>query len=108
MFIADKGKEGRFKINPQSATQVVKDLEPGLYTLEITSHPFFGTSVEAERTKRYDPNTIINTGVYKEVIDHIESFLSDEMYEIREEMGLMHKLGIILNGGFGTGNQNFV
>ena len=101
MFIKDQDKE-KYRIVDGKAEQVVPNVKPGLYTLSV-NRSMFGSSVTIERNTRYKDTEIIQEGVYKEICDYLDNFVSTDMYEIRKEMGMMHKLGLIFNGGIGTG-----
>lgn len=103
MFIRQEGKDNIFKVVDAKSTQVVKSVKPGLYNLEIQHSMFFGTSIYIERNDRYANSTPINTGVYGETLSFIDKFMSTDMFDIRDEMGMMHKVGMIFNGKIGTG-----
>lgn len=100
MFI--KRNENRFQVESGKASDVVSNVNAGVYTIEIKKS-FFGTRIFLQKTERYKNSNILDSGTFKEVKEHIEDFLSPEMYDIRKEMGHMNKLGLIFNGNPGTG-----
>ena len=102
MFIRNSENNQQYKVVNSKTTDVVKKVEAGLYTLDIIES-FFGINVFIERTKRYANSKMITNGVYGEVVEFINKFTSQEMYDIRESMGMLHKLGMIFNGAIGTG-----
>lgn len=101
MFLKTK-KDDNYRVIPGKTQDVIGNIEAGVYSLEI-NHSMFGTDVFLQKTTRYKNGTILDSGTFKEAKEHIEDFLSPQMYEIRNAMGNMHKIGLIFNGKPGTG-----
>ncbi|HUV85370.1 MAG TPA: AAA family ATPase [Methanosarcinales archaeon] len=101
MFLRTQ-KDDQYRVIPGKTKDVVANVEAGVYTLEIQKS-LFGTSIFLQKTNRYKNGNILNSGTFKEAKEHLEDFVSPEMYEIREAMGSMHKIGLIFNGKPGTG-----
>ena len=101
MFLKTK-KDDNYRVKPGKTQDVIGNIEAGVYSLEI-NHSMFGTDVFLQKTTRYKNGTILDSGTFKEAKEHIEDFLSPQMYEIRNAMGNMHKIGLIFNGKPGTG-----
>jgi len=102
MFIKQP-KDNHFQVIPGKTTNVIANVEAGIYNLEIIKDPWSGTKIFLQKTERYKKSAMLQSGTFKEAMEHIDDFVSPEMYEIREEMGNLHKIGLIFNGKPGTG-----
>lgn len=100
MFLNDEGKI--FNIPNFKESNTFLKLNAGVYNLKFQTQgmnkvPYF------EQTDKYTKGVNIDIGVFKDINDYIEMFLSPEMRKAREEMNMMHKLGLLLHGAPGTG-----
>ena len=102
MFIQSRENPNSYEVVPKRAEEVKSKLEPGVYTIKL-QRSWSGIEVHLEKNDRYKGGKIINSGVFKEAREHVEFFIDQFAFEAREELGLMHKLALIFNGGPGTG-----
>ncbi len=103
MFIK-KTKKEELNLVPGDIFKTTKQLEAGVYNLRITEdNPFASADIIFQKTTVYDNGMNIRGGVFDEIWESVEKFFSPTMYQAREEMGMLHKMGIMLNGNPGTG-----
>lgn len=102
MFVLQKDKANKYEIIPRPLNDVRDKLEAGVYSLTI-ERDWSHTWIYLELNNRYKNGKEINTGVFKEARDHVDFFIDPIAQETRQELGLMHKLALIFNGGPGTG-----
>lgn len=96
-------KDGSYKlIDADEDSTLLKKLEPATYNLKMHKS-FFGVSYSFEKTAVYDRGTIVKYGVYKEMWEKIEDFISPEMKEARNLMESINKMGMLFYGKPGTG-----
>lgn len=100
MFLQEDDK---FRFIKARRSNMQDDLPPGVYKLEIERNWRGSISYYFVPRHDYGKGKVIDCGVFKDVQDHINTFLSESQYKSRELMGMKHKLGLILNGEPGTG-----
>jgi len=103
MFLVQKDKQNKYEVIPRALNDVKDKLEAGVYNIHVERSPWEGTHVYLELNTRYQKGKTINTGVFKEAREHVEFFIDPIAYDTRQELGLMHKLALIFNGGPGSG-----
>jgi SpoVK/Ycf46/Vps4 family AAA+-type ATPase len=89
-------------IDAEEDSLLLKKLNPGTYNLKI-HRSFFGTSFSFEETTIYDKGSIVRHGIYDEIWNKVELFISPEMAEARSLMNNMNKMGLLFAGKPGTG-----
>lgn len=102
MFIQQQENPNKYELIPRKAADVKPKLEAGVYTVTVVK-TWSGKEVYLELNTRYKGGKEINTGVFKEAREHVDFFVDPMAFETREELGMMHKLALIFNGGPGTG-----
>lgn len=103
MFLLQSDKDNKYEVIPRKSSDVKAKIDPGVYNVTSITSPWEGTHVWLTLNTRYKKGKEINTGVFKEAKEHVEFFIDPLAYESRTELGLMHKLALIFNGGPGTG-----
>jgi len=103
MFLVQEDKINKYEVVPRKSADVKSTLEAGVYNIKVERSPWSGTHVFLELNNRYKSGKEINTGVFKEAREHINFFIDPIAHEARIDLGLMHKLALIFNGGPGTG-----
>jgi SpoVK/Ycf46/Vps4 family AAA+-type ATPase len=100
MFIV---KDDSYKLISADQDSTLKQaLDPGTYVLTV-HRTMFSTNFEFNKTAVYDKGLIVKTGVYGEIWDKVDLFISPEMSEARTLMGSMNKMGMLFAGKPGTG-----
>ncbi len=102
MFVKKDDGVNKFEVIPRKAEDVFSKLDPNVYDLTVEKD-WNSVQIFFSKNNRYKNSTPINTGVFAEAIDHVNFFLSPEAMETRDELGMMHKMALIFNGGPGTG-----
>jgi len=102
MFIK-KGENKYRYVDADPNDCLVKGMEAGVYNVNISRHPFMGTSYTFEGINTFDNGRVIESGVYKNARKKVYDFISPEMKEARTILGLKHKLGLMFTGKPGTG-----
>jgi KaiC/GvpD/RAD55 family RecA-like ATPase len=102
MFIQQKENPNKYELIPRKAEDVKPKLDAGVYTI-TTVKTWSGMEIYLELNTRYRSGKEINTGVFKEAREHVDFFVDPIAFETRDELGMMHKLALIFNGGPGTG-----
>jgi len=99
MYIKESDK---FRLLDSESDHVYKNVEPGLYNIEIET-TFFGKNIYFKKNDNYKNNKVIKTGIFKHACDVVDDHFSNEGKEIRKEMGAASRLGMLFAGEPGTG-----
>jgi len=105
MFLFDKEKDpNKFILVPGQESETQYKLDAGVYNLALSSNgPMSPPTIAFEKTAKYEDGMNIEGGVFTKARATFEKFIRPEMYEAREAMEMMHKLGVIFDGKPGTG-----
>jgi SpoVK/Ycf46/Vps4 family AAA+-type ATPase len=102
MFLKQSNNKYKLIEGKGKKDDIQDELNPTVYRLE-KHETFFGDELIFDPKPEYGVGKIIDCGIYKEIDNYIENFLSEEQYEARNIMGMKHKLGLLFNGSPGTG-----
>jgi len=104
MFLFDKSKDpDKFVLMPGQMNETKEKLEAGVYNLNLIPQGMSEPLISFEKTTKYEGGMIIKGGVFDEAHASLDKFAEPEMYEARNDMGMMHKVGVIFDGKPGTG-----
>lgn len=102
MFLQQSENANRYEVIPRKSADVKEKLQAGMYTIEV-EREWHSIHVYLQLDNRYVGGKEINTGVFKEAREHVDFFIDPITFETRNELGMMHKMALIFNGGPGTG-----
>lgn len=94
-----------FELLGYKADKLSVSLPKGLYSLTV-KRSFMGSSFLIDPVTRYDNTKPIKAGVFADAANHIEDFYTDDMCEIRKEMGELDKTSLIFKGIPGAGKTH--
>lgn len=100
MFIKEGEKTYRF-IDTDSDV-VKRTLENKLYEVEFVK-TMFGSYYNFHENTAYDKGRVAESGVFKDIKEYVTNYFSDAGKEVREEMSLPTRLGLLFTGEPGTG-----
>jgi ATP-dependent 26S proteasome regulatory subunit len=82
-------------------------LPNGIYTHERPS-PYDDLPERLVPTEIRNDRTVFLPNNYQSIVEDIKSFLNPESYDIDKELGIQHRLGILLYGPPGTGKTTLI
>ena len=93
----------KFRLVDANSNDIVKNIESGVYKLEVQESMFSSTTTIEPLGDKYKNGIKVNEGIFKQINEYINSFLSEEMQMARQALGMMNKSGIMFNGAPGAG-----
>jgi len=103
-FHLDKDYKKYISYSPkQKYAESYKEFPPGLYKLLDVGNMLTGFIPEFEIQERGDALIEFEKGIMKDILDRLKDFFSEETKAKYTQLGVMHKLGIILYGKPGVG-----
>lgn len=100
MFV--KENKNTFKFTEADPSNIIPKLEAGLYDIKIEKS-MFGKTLKYIKNTTFTKKDQKQEGVYKESQDAIDKFLDPVHQQIKKDMGMHNRLGMLFHGLPGTG-----
>ena len=102
-FIKHRGRNDIIMQKLDLIEQQYEKLPPGIYTTDDISNPFQPTMVSFTSISLKEDLIKFKTGAISTVIDKCTHFFSPDVIAMYKQMGVAHKMGILMYGPPGTG-----
>jgi SpoVK/Ycf46/Vps4 family AAA+-type ATPase len=99
MFLVEDGK---YRLIDSDSVETMRTLKAGVYNMKVHSS-MFSTTVNFEHNDMYKKGMNITTGIFQSIKEYIDNFFSEEMGQVREQLEMNNRLGLIFKGIPGTG-----